>query len=351
MRARVLVVDDSAFARKVVREVLGRCPDLEVVGHARDGLEALEKITELSPDVVTLDLVMPHLDGLGVLRALSSWADAGQVPPRVVVVSISGAESDLALDALANGAVDLVHKPTALATDRLYGLSSDLVTKVRAAAAARWPSPAGTRASTRPPALGPESQATAPVEVVVVGTSTGGPQALTRLLLDLPADFPAPLALALHIPAGYTATLAQRIDRQAALRVQEATDGGALTRGTAVIAPGGQHLRIERDGGVLRTRIGPHPMSAPHRPSVDVLFQSAAEAVGPGVLGVVLTGMGQDGLEGARRIRAAGGRVLTEAEESCIVYGMPRVVWEAGLAAGEAPLDAMGRLLMRAVAR
>jgi two-component system chemotaxis response regulator CheB len=338
---RVLVVDDSAFARKVLRQVLTGAQGLTVVDTARDGLDALEKIAELKPDVVTLDLVMPHLDGLGVLRAL-----AGAPSPRVVVVSSAGEESELAVSALQAGAVELVHKPTALATDRLYELGAELVAKVNAAA----------HAVVRPgvdvdPVVKPGLQEARAFsrQLVVVGTSTGGPAALTRLLSALPADFPAPLALALHIPPGYTEALAKRINEQSALEVVEAADGVELRAGRAVLARAGMHLRVEREGERAWTRLDRLPASTPHHPSVDVLFQSAAASWGADAVGVVLTGMGDDGLLGSRAIRAAGGCVLTESADSCVVYGMPRVVDEAGLSNGSATLKELPTLLGRYV--
>lgn len=338
---KVLVVDDSAFARKVLRQVLSAAPGIQVVDTARDGLDALEKIAALSPDVVTLDLVMPHLDGLGVLKSL-----AGAPSPRVVVVSSAGEESELAMTALQSGAVELVHKPTALATDRLYELGAELVAKVRTAAEAVVrpvvePQPQEKRGA---------SGVTAPARrLVVVGTSTGGPAALTRLISALPADFPAPLALALHIPAGYTEALARRLDSHGALEVVEAADGVELRPGRAVLARAGMHLRVERDGERAWVRLDRMPLHAPHHPSVDVLFESAAASWGSAVVGVVLTGMGDDGLKGARAIHEAGGSVLTEAPESCVVYGMPRVVAEAGLSSASAPLEDMAELLERYV--
>lgn len=339
-RIRVLVVDDSAFARKVLRETLATAPGLDVVGIARDGLEALEKIAELRPDVVTLDLVMPNLDGLGVLRALPA-----QGAPRVVIVSISDADSALGVEALQIGAVDLVQKPTALATDRLYELGGELVAKVTAAGLSR-PHPS---APMRPPTL--RRPTTGIVRLLVLGTSTGGPQALTRLIPALPADLPCPLAIALHIPPGYTATLAQRLDEASAVRVSEATDGGELVPGGVVIAPGGMNLRIRGNGPgkPLTTHLDTLITAAPFCPSVDLLFESAAEAAGAGVLGVVLTGMGNDGVEGARAIRRAGGRILTEAERSCVVYGMPRAVMEAHESDGEAALENMADSIVSAL--
>jgi two-component system chemotaxis response regulator CheB len=337
---RVLVVDDSAFARKVLRQVLSNAEGLEVVGTARDGLDALEKIAELSPHVLTLDLVMPGLDGLGVLRALASNPSA----PRVVVVSSAGEESELAVSALQAGAVELVNKPTALATDRLYELGAQLVEAVRTAASA-VPHPAPDVAAAATPA--PAGAAGPSRKLVVVGTSTGGPQALTRLLSSLPADFPAPLALALHIPVGYTLAVARRLDAQCALEVLEAEDGVELRPGRVVLARAGHHLKVERHGAVGLARLDRQPLRMPHHPSVDVLFESAAKAWGPDAVGVVLTGMGEDGRDGARAIRAAGGTVLTEAESSCVVYGMPRAVEEAGLATATAPLENMVALLER----
>jgi len=331
---RVLVVDDSAFARKVLREALSRSALLEVVGVAHDGLEALEKIAELAPDVLTLDLVMPNLDGLGVLRALPPGG------PRVVVVSISDADSALGIEALQRGAVDLVHKPTALATERLYELSRELVEKVVGAASAR-PRPAGPAV----PAASPTPHTSA-VRLVAIGTSTGGPAALTRLLPALPRDLPAAVAVALHIPAGYTETLARRLDEMCPLRVFEASEGALLEPGSVAIARGGLHLRIADEGGALRTRLDLQPADAPFRPSVDVLLESAA-ALGRATLGVILTGMGTDGLVGADLVRRAGGRVLTEAESSCVVYGMPRAVVEGGQSDGEATIEGMASEIVR----
>ncbi len=340
---RVLVVDDSAFARKVFRAALSADPRLQVVDTARDGLEAVEKIARLRPDVVTLDLVMPNLDGLGVLDVLAGADPA--VAPRVVIVSTSDSESELGLAALSRGAVDLVHKPTALATERLYELSGDLVAKVLAAAGARVPPPLQTLPEPLP--APPPSTAATATELVVIGASTGGPQALTRLLCALPGDLPAPVAVALHIPSGYTAAMASRLDQSCAVTVREADDGDPLQPGHVYIAPGGQHLTIARRDGTLVAQVGHEPIDSLYHPSVDALFASAARATGGRALGVVLTGMGDDGLQGARALRDAGGLVLAEAESSCIVYGMPRRVREEGVATVEAPIDAMAGAIVR----
>lgn len=341
---RVLVVDDSAFARKVLRETLTLSHAIEVVGVARDGLEALEKIAELKPDVVTLDLIMPNLDGLGVLRALPAIG-----APRVVVVSISDGNSALGIEALQIGAVELVQKPTALATDRLYELSAELVAKVVAAGRSRSRplmeiplADASHRAGVGKTGHGGRSLAReGGVQLIAIGTSTGGPQALTRLIGALPADLPCAVAVALHIPAGYTETLAKRLDDASAVRVFEASEGAPLRPGSVAIARGGLNLRIRGTAGALTAHLDGTPTASPFSPSVDVLFESAATTLGAAVLGVVLTGMGNDGVEGARALVRHGARVLTEAESSCVVYGMPRAVVEAGLSAGQAPLEQM----------
>jgi two-component system chemotaxis response regulator CheB len=339
-RIRVLVVDDSAFARKVLREVLSDCDDIEVVGMARDGLEALEKITQLNPDVLTLDLVMPNLDGLGVLQALPA-----EHAPRVVVVSISDGDTELGAAALQAGAVDIIKKPTALATDQLYELREELIAKIRIAAGAR----------VRPIVTGEPALVPAPGthrhRVIVIGTSTGGPQAITRLLPMLPGDLPVPVLVALHIPEGYTEALAARLDASSALDVCEARHDMPLRAGLCVIARGGTHLRLvgggKAAGEAPRLALDTLPGGSMHMPSVDFLFESAVAQFGGATLGVVLTGMGDDGLRGATAIVGAGGVVLTESERSCVVYGMPRCIKEAGLAAAEAPIDGMAAAILR----
>ena len=329
---RVLVVDDSAFARKVVRETLQTSPQIEVVGIARDGIDALEKIAELKPDVITLDLVMPNLDGLGVLAALTA-----EQRSRVVVVSMADGESDIGIAALGYGVFDLVHKPTALAVASLHDIAEELVSKVLLAA--EQPRHRERERESEPLSVPPLQRQSD--RVVLIGTSTGGPQALTRLLKALPANFPAPIVIVLHIPAGYTGPLAERLNNECAIEVLEAEDGLALRPGRAILAKAGMHLHLAGSGDALSVRLDLEPLASVHRPSVDVLFQSAARHLGARALAVVLTGMGSDGLEGARALTAAGGLVLTESEASCVVYGMPRVIKEAGLSTAEATLAQM----------
>lgn len=336
-KIRVLVVDDSAFARKVLRTVLSRHPEIDVVGTARDGLEALEKIVQLEPDVVTLDLIMPNLDGIGLLQSLPT-----QNAPRVLIVSVSDSLSEIAIRALQLGAIDLVRKPTALATDQLYELESELVSKVLAAASAK-PAPVVTSIPRPTGAVIALPQRT---RLLVIGASTGGPNAITRLLTALPGSFPIPIVVALHIPAGYTDALAVRLNEQCAIQVCEARDSLVLQPGVAVLARGGQHLVVREVGGVLQAHITSEPLHALYFPSINLLFESAAQAAGDGVLGVVLTGMGDDGTRGSGAIRAAGGEVLTEAESSCVIYGMPRSVVEAGFSTAQAPLEALAGTIL-----
>lgn len=346
-RIRVLVVDDSAFARKVMRTVLEADPRIDVVGIARDGLDALEKIAELTPDVVTLDLVMPELDGLGVLEALKAQPS----PPQVVVVSMSDAESELGVAALVNGAFDVVHKPTALATARLYELGDELLQKVVLAAdTARRQRPVSVPTPSTAPGPAPAPSASRPPtssRLLVIGASTGGPRAVGQVLAALPADFPLPVAVVVHMPPGYTEAFADRLDRECKVHVVEASDGVRLEAGTVLVGRAGLHLQLELDGAGWKAALGVQPILSTHRPSVDVLFESAARVAGAGVIGVVLTGMGADGLEGARAIRAAGGHVIVEDESTCVVYGMPRSVHEAGLASEKVPLERVVAAILR----
>jgi two-component system, chemotaxis family, protein-glutamate methylesterase/glutaminase len=340
---RVLIVDDSAFARKVLRELLSQAPGIEVVGTARDGLEALEKIAELKPDVMTLDLMMPNLDGLGVLQSLPR-----EGAPRVIVVSMSDGETELGAEALQAGALDIIRKPTVLATDQLYELRDELLRKVGIAAAA-------VTRSARIDAPITRRRGARRHDIIVLGTSTGGPQAITRLLGALPGDLPVPLLIALHIPPGYTEALAARLDALSPLHVVEAAEGLELSPGLVVIARGGAHLELRAatnwggaagQGSAPRVKIDHLLGTAPHAPSVDRLFESAVALFGQRTLGVVLTGMGDDGSRGAAAIHRAGGVVVTESEISCVVYGMPRCVKDAGHSTVEAPLERMAATIL-----
>ena len=350
---RVLVVDDSAFVRKVVTEMLGRSESLQVVGFARDGEEALDQVERLRPDVVTLDLVMPRMNGVEFLRAQNRRR---RVP--VVVCSIAHQSGEMALEALDEGAVEFVQKPTALATDRVYEIAAELIAKVEAAASAVVATPVEAATPTAADgAVHVEVSATPArtirgtgrCELVVIGISTGGPQALRQLVPRLKRDFPVPMAIVLHMPVGYTEMYAQRLDAISTLEVSEAHEGDELRSGVVLVAPAGRHLTIVRTGHALRAHLDDDPAATQHRPSVDVLFRSAAEVLGTRVLGVVMTGMGNDGLLGAAHIKAQGGRIVTEAESSCVVYGMPRAVVEASLSDRSATLDQMADAIMEMI--
>jgi two-component system chemotaxis response regulator CheB len=344
---KVLVVDDSAYVRKVVRQMLSRSPFLEVVGTARDGREALELVEQLDPDVVTCDLIMPELDGVGFVREQMT-----RRPVPIIIMSIANETGEAALTALDAGAVDFVQKPTALATEKIFEVSDELIEKVKAAANIPMARVKIASSSSEPV----PSQALASVirkelvDMVVIGISTGGPQALKQLIPQLPSNFPVPVAMVMHMPVGYTEMYARRLDEHSPLDVREAHEGDVLSAGVALLAPAGRHLTFRRKAdGTVVTHLDLRPFEMPHRPSVDVLFQSAAEVYGQRVLGVVMTGMGSDGRAGSAWIKAQGGLVYTESEETCVVYGMPASVVEAGLSDRSVPLDRMAQAIREAV--
>jgi two-component system chemotaxis response regulator CheB len=341
---RVLVVDDSAYVRKVISQMISRSPFIEVVGAARDGADALEQVEKLRPDVVTLDLIMPELDGLGFLRE-----QMRRRPVPVIVVSTASEASELVLAALDAGAVDFIHKPTALATEKMFEINDELINKVKAAASVQQPPPILPATPPQPlPLIRASGLGT--LDIVVLGVSTGGPQALKYLIPLLPANLPVPLALVLHMPVGYTEMYARKLNELSALEVVEAAEGMLAEPGRVLLAPGGRHLSfVRRDDGAVVAHLDARPFDTPHRPAVDVLFQSAAEMYNSRVLGVVMTGMGADGQQGAAWIKARGGLVYTEAEETCVVYGMPRAVVEAGLSDKAVPLTGLARAILEVV--
>jgi two-component system chemotaxis response regulator CheB len=339
---RVLVVDDSAYVRKVVAQMLGRSPFLDVVGAARDGEEALEMAKTLDPHVITCDLNMPIMDGVSFVRA---QMERKAIP--IVIISIAAASGEQVLAALDAGAVDFVQKPTALATERLMDIADELVEKVKAAAGA--PRRTITAQVKVPPPLPLLRTFATTVDIVVLGISTGGPQGLKVVIPQLPAGFPVPVALVMHMPVGYTELYAQKLNELAQLKVVEASEGQEVEAGTVYIAPAGRHLSFVRSSGTVVTHLDIRPLDSLHRPSVDTLFQSAADVYGERVLGAVMTGMGSDGRAGAAWIKARGGCILTEAEETCVVYGMPRSVVEAGLSDAAVPLSRMAQAIMERI--
>lgn len=341
---RVLIVDDSAYVRKVVRQMLARSPRIQVVGAAHDGAEALELAEQLRPDVITTDLVMPQMDGVTFVRA-----QMARRPLPILVVSVAGAHDDMALAALDAGAIDVVRKPTALASEQVFEISDELIAKLEAATLAR-PLASTIAAAPPEPALPASRPAPGSFDIVAIGVSTGGPQALKQIIPRLPADFPVPIAMVLHMPLGFTELYARSLDQLSALRVIEASHDTLLRAGQVLLAPAGRHMRIERnDAGVLLAKLDTHPLDTPHRPAVDVLFQSVAQAFGQRALAIVMTGMGDDGRAGAAWVKAQGGTVWTEAAETCVIYGMPRAVAEAGLSDQTLPLGSIAQALREVV--
>ena len=359
-RVRVLVVDDSALVRKSISDCLAADPGIEVVGTACDPYVARDKILRLTPDVITLDMEMPRMDGLTFLRILMRHHPL----PVVVVSSLTQAGSQLAFDALEAGAVDVLAKPDGAMS--IGALSARLAYHVKAAAASsRFPAarPAGGLPLDEPrpsPAAAPQTAprpprprlaaaaASDPRQLVVIGGSTGGIEALRTILAQFPADLP-PIAIVQHISAYFSQIVAQRLASLTAFDVREAEDGMPLDRGSCVMAPGDRHLAVVRQGGGYRVRLLSTPPVHHCRPAVDVLFRSAAEAAGPFTVAALLTGMGSDGALGLEAVRKAGGRTIAEHESSCVVYGMPRAAIERGAAEQVVPLSRMADTIVRAV--
>jgi two-component system, chemotaxis family, protein-glutamate methylesterase/glutaminase len=344
---RVLVADDSAFMRRLLADAL-RQHGFDVVGTANDGDQALAACLQLRPDVLTLDLAMPGLDGIGVLRGLK---EIDFYVPVVVVSAFSPAHGAYAVDALAEGAVELVEKPAT--GESLDGFIADLGAKVRLAAASRRrrptapaPPPLARPASARP-SVTPVPGRPKKSRAVVIACSTGGPQALTELVPKLPSPLGAGSLIVQHMPPGFTGSLASRLDKASALHVREAKAGERLEASSMLIAPGGFHLHLLAD---RTTALGEEPPIGALRPRADLTIADVARVYGADVLLVVLTGMGKDGLEGAHEVRRKGGRILAEAESSCTVYGMPRAIVEAGLADGVFDLGRMPEAISREVA-
>lgn len=363
-RIRVLVVDDSAVMRRAITDLLTSDPEIEVIGTAIDGRFALEKIPRLRPDVVTLDLEMPGMDGLSTLAHIAAL---GPDRPSVLVVSShTGRGAESTIRALELGAVDIVRKPDGSSPDRIAALRAEMLIKVRSAFAASRrgrpasaPRPAPAAASgtaSPPPAPAPRpSRATPPptgeraTPVVAIGVSTGGPQALAALLPLLPADFPAGILIVQHMPEGFTKAFAERLDSLCAIAVKEAEDGDMVLPGRALVARGNRHLEVRAMPRGAIVRLLDTPAVSGHRPSADVLFRSVVRACGARALGVIMTGMGGDGAEGLKEMRDAGARTLAQDEGSCVVYGMPRVAVELGAVEESHPLGGLAAAILAKV--
>lgn len=340
---RVLVVDDSALYRQMLLNVLGRIPEVDVVGVAADGLQAVEMVASLHPDVLTLDVQMPGLDGIGVLRALR---ERGLSSRAIMVSSLTQEGAPLATAAIFEGAFDVIAKPAGLppheAREFLY---RQLVEKIAVVRAASEPSkgPAGNG-----PAGVARRRADKPVafDVVAIASSTGGPPVLREILSALPADFSAAVLVVQHMPPVFTSSLAARLDTVCPLKVVEAADHMLVEPGSVLIAPGGVHLSVRRRGDAVRTLLDDAAPRHGCRPSFDVLGPSLVEAYGSRCVAVVLTGMGCDGLEACRVLKARGGTVLAQTAETCAVFGMPKCVIEAGLADGVLPPEGVAMALV-----
>ena len=359
---RVLVVDDSPFMRKALERML-QAPDIEVVGSARDGLDALEKIPALNPDIVTLDIEMPRLDGLGCLKRIMS-----EMPRAVLMVSSLTQEGAQAtLEALALGALDFIPKENSLASASILQIQQDLQEKVRKLARSprfrktRMPLPQPpTQPGQHLPAPVPAFQAPVPqavarlgalsgprAELLAIGCSTGGPKALQDLLPALPKTLPVPCLIVQHMPGTFTKAFAERLNGICQVEVREAVHGETTLPGCVYIAPGGLHMLYRQRGGSGVIELSAEPSTSLHRPSVDVMFQSIADNSSRQVLAMILTGMGSDGTRGMVSLKAKGAHTLAEAEESCIVYGMPRAAFERGCVDQVAPLQDMAGILRK----
>jgi two-component system chemotaxis response regulator CheB len=340
---RVLVVDDSALMRKLIPAILARDPSIEVVGTAMDGAFALKKIEELRPDVVTLDLEMPRMDGMETLRLIMRRA-----PLPVILFSTHSKEGAYStLKALALGAVDFIAKPTDAAAGHLETIADLLIEKIKVAkrAAGRKLPPAAVPLD--PPSLKKGARSSLPPSrIIAIGISTGGPNALQFVLSQIPADFPCSILVVQHMPEGFTEMFARRLDECCALDVSEAKSGDLLFSGRVLICPGNRHMMVRRmPRGDMAVLSDGAPVNG-HRPSVDVLFHSVAQEFALAAVGVIMTGMGEDGAEGLGAIKSAGGMTIAQSEDTCVVGGMPRAAIQKGHVNKIIPLEGIGTFLV-----
>jgi two-component system chemotaxis response regulator CheB len=351
-KIRVLVVDDSALVRQILVEVLSRSSDIEVVGTASDPFMARDRIKELNPDVLTLDVEMPRMDGLTFLANLMRLRPM----PVVMVSSLTEQGADTTLKALELGAVDFVSKPKIDLAGTLADFGDEILAKIRIAAGARVMARRAPAAATR---IAPKYSADAVIpastggkmlrttdRIIAIGASTGGTEAIREVLMGLPADCPA-IVIAQHIPEAFSLPFTKRMDSLAAMSVVEPSDGQYIMAGHVYIAPGSKHLLVERDGARYRCRLNNGPPVNRHCPSVDVLFRSVAQNVGPNAVGVILTGMGDDGARGMKEMLDAGARTMAQDEASSVVWGMPGAAVKLGGAQEILPLGRVAENIMR----
>jgi two-component system chemotaxis response regulator CheB len=342
-KIRVLVVDDSVVIRRLLTDVLNQDADIEVAGTAPNGRIALAKLSQLNPDIVTLDIEMPELDGLATLPELRK--DYPKLPV-IMFSSLTERGAAATFEALSRGATDYVAKPSNVGSVAagMQSVRDQLIPKIKALCAAR---PSEAFRSPAAPNVLPRTRprVATRLDALVIGASTGGPRAVASILSELSADFPLPIAIVQHMPPIFTKHWADRLQNDCNLRVSEAAGGEVLERGAVLVAPGDYHLELVRKGTSVVAALNQAPPENSCRPAVDVLFRSAANVYGSGCLGLVLTGMGSDGRRGAECIVAAGGAVLAQDEATSVVWGMPRAVVEAQLAAEVLPLGAIAKEL------
>jgi two-component system chemotaxis response regulator CheB len=327
-KIRVLVVDDSALMRKLITQVLQRDPSIEVVGTAMDGAMGLKKIEELRPHVVTLDIDMPRMDGIEMLRQITRKHRV----PVIVVSAQTDASASVTLRALAFGAFDFVTKPQDAAMGRLDQIASELAQKIKVAASSGPPKMIITVPPLKPKAGRRTSMPVGPSRIVAIGISTGGPNALQYLLSQMPEDFPGCIVIVQHMPDGFTQMFAKRLDESSALEVKEAQSGDMLLAGRVLVCPGDRHIKVRRmEHGKIAILVD-HPRVNGHRPSADVLFNSVAQEFGTNAIGVLMTGMGDDGAAGLGALQAVGALTVAQSLDTCIVDSMPRAAIERGFA-------------------
>jgi len=346
-RVRVLIVDDSAFMRIALSRMIGYDPDLSVVGTAASGTEALQRIGTLDPDVITLDVQMPCLDGLGTLRRIMA-----EFPrPVIMVSSVTMKDAETTFDALSAGAFDYVPKQLASTSLDILHIREDLIVKIKAAAESRR-----AKAHLNPPRKPPRAadsptrkvSASTPA-IVAIGISTGGPKALQDILLQLPPDLSVPIVVVQHMPPGFTAPFAKRLDALSAVSIREASQGETVKPGVVYIAPAGSHITVERPSNSRAVIcISQEPGNQSFTPSVDVMMQSVAAAFHSQAMGIIMTGMGSDGAQGMSAIHREGGFTVGQDEASCAVYGMPRVCAEMGILDRVVPLSHISREILLA---
>ena len=344
----VLVVDDSAFMRKAISTMLDKDPGIKVVGMARDGQEGLEMVRKLNPDVVTMDIEMPKMDGLTALRHIMMEAPR----PVLMVSSLTTEGAEATLKAMELGAVDFIPKQLSKVSLDIIKIEKDLIDRVKTVAARNMrhvrPRPA---AAPRPAAKPAARPAPAPVgrpirDVVAIGVSTGGPPVVQQILSSLPENFPASIVIAQHMPAAFTGPFAKRLDSVSKISVKEAETGDVLKPGHAFVAPGGKHIILDQKVSRVDVVVTEQPADALYKPSANVLISSVAKAVGKRGLGVILTGMGSDGCEGVRDLKERGGRALAQSDSTCVVYGMPKAIVDENLADEIIDLDDMAESIL-----